>query len=39
LGDAYQSKLYDEDIEELLAEHPYTIGADLKILKIVLSFI
>jgi len=28
LGDAYQSKLYDEDIEELLAEHPGTIGAE-----------
>ena len=28
LGDAYQSKLYDEDINTLLREHPNTIGAE-----------
>jgi hypothetical protein len=28
LGDAYQSKLYDEDIEALLREHPNTIGSE-----------
>lgn len=28
LGDAFQSKLYDEDIEEILREHPNTIGAE-----------
>ena len=28
LGDAFHSKLYDEDIQELLREHPNTIGAE-----------
>lgn len=28
LGDAFQSKLYDEDIQDLLREHPNTIGAE-----------
>jgi hypothetical protein len=28
LGDAFQSKLYDEDIQELLSDHPDTIGAE-----------
>lgn len=28
LGDAYYSKLYDEDIQDLLREHPNTIGAE-----------